>query len=151
MTNGNEIGREYPPVVWEVQRCKIREMALAIGDDNTIYHNANAAETNGYKDIPPVPTLSRVGNHWGNMEEPIIRDLKMNLKTSVHGEETYEYLRDYYPGDVLTGVTRIADIKEKVNKSGQKMRVIDIETMWRNQNGEDVLKVNSLLIERMAQ
>lgn len=150
MTNGNEVGREYPPVVWEVQRCKAREMAWAVGDDNAIYHDNKVAEANGYKDIPPVPTLSRVGNHWGNMEEPIIKDLNMNIKTSMHGEESYEYLGEYYPGDVLTGVTRIASINEKVNKSGQKMRVIDIETMWKNQNGENVLKVNSLLIERMV-
>lgn len=152
MSIENMIGREYPTVVWEVQRCKIREMAWALGDENPIYHDAEAAEADGYQDLAPLPIQSRVGLHFGNLEKPIINDLQAIEKPimAVHAEERYEYLREYYDGDVLTGTPRIADITQKVNKSGGKMRVTQIETMWRNQNGEDVLKVNSTLIEKLA-
>ncbi len=150
MTKGNEVGREYPPVIWEVQRCKFLEMAEAIGDNNPIYHDAKAAEINGYQDIPPVPTMSTVGAIWGKLVDRIFRDLKINADMALHGEEIYEYLRDYYPGDVLTGVPKVTSIKEKISKSGEKMRLINIEIMWRNQEGEDVLRETSLVIERLA-
>lgn len=148
MTNENKVGREYPPVVFEIERGKIREMASAIGDDNHIYYDTKAAEANGYQDIPPVPTMTVVGSLFCKIVDPVFEDLKINMKMVLHGEERYEYLRDYYPGDVLTGFTKVSSINEKVNKSGGKMRIIEVEVMWRNQNGEDVLRQTNVLIER---
>nr|HPR04887.1 MaoC family dehydratase N-terminal domain-containing protein [Deltaproteobacteria bacterium] len=37
MADHSKIGKEYAPVVWEVERGKIRELAKAIGDPNPIF------------------------------------------------------------------------------------------------------------------
>ncbi len=146
----NKVGREYPPVVWEVDRSKIREMALAIGDDNPIYHDTEAAKSNGYQDIVPVPINFAVCSHWGNIMGPIFEDLNIDTRMVLHGQQSYEYLRDYYPGDVLTGLTKVKNVEEKISKSGAKMRIIEVEIMLRNQNGEDVLKQTTVIVERLA-
>jgi len=39
MADVSKVGMEFAPIVWEVERGKIREFALAIGDTNPIYHD----------------------------------------------------------------------------------------------------------------
>ncbi len=43
MFDKSKIGHSFPPFTVEVERGKIRELALAIGDDNPIYHSREAA------------------------------------------------------------------------------------------------------------
>ena len=49
MFDQTKIGHSFPPFTIEVERCKIRELALAIGDDNPIYHRYEAAQAAGYQ------------------------------------------------------------------------------------------------------
>jgi acyl dehydratase len=66
----------------------------------------------------------------------------------LHGEEEYEYYREIYPGDVITGTPKVVKMEEKTSKSGSKMDMISLEILYTNQNGEKVAKARSLLVER---
>ena len=44
MFDKSKIGYSFPPFTIEVERGKIRELALAIGDDNPIYQSREAAQ-----------------------------------------------------------------------------------------------------------
>src|SRR5581483_4435334 len=66
MFDTSKIGQSFPPFTIEVERCKIHELALAIGDDNPIYHSREAAQAAGYKDVPLSPTAPTMFSFWGN-------------------------------------------------------------------------------------
>jgi acyl dehydratase len=141
-------GKEYPPMIWEVERGKIRELAKAVGDLNPIYLDRELAIKEGYKDTPASPTFLTVPMMWcGSMPE-VISDLKINFAMVLHGEEEYEYYQQIYPGDVLIGKAKIASVEEKTSKSGRKMDMVTVEIIYTNQKGEKVAKARSLLIER---
>ncbi|MEA3223722.1 MAG: MaoC family dehydratase N-terminal domain-containing protein [Thermodesulfobacteriota bacterium] len=148
MADKSKEGKEYPPIVWEVERGKIRELAKAIGDPNPIYLDREAAVKEGYKDCPASSTFFTVPMMWCSSMPGVINDLKINFAMVLHGEEEYEYYQQVYPGDVITGKPKIAHIEEKTSKSGKKMDMVTVEIIYTNQKGEKVSKARSLLVER---
>lgn len=148
MADLSKVGTEYTPIVWEVERGKIRELAGAIGDPNPIYSDREAAKRDGYRDTPAPPTFLTVPMMWCEKMPFMINDLKINFFMVLHGEEEYEYYKEIYPGDVITGTPKIVKMEEKTSKSGSKMDMITLEVLYKNQNGEKVAKTRSLLVER---
>ena len=148
MADSSKIGTEYPPLVWEVERGKIREMAKAIGDPNPIYQDREAAIKEGYKDTPVPPTFLTVPMMWNSSMPAVINDLKINFLMVLEGEEQYEYLKEIYPGDTIKATPKVVNIEEKTNKSGRKMDMVTLELLYKNQRGEDVARTRTLLVER---
>jgi len=96
------IGREYPPTEpYEVGREKIREFALAIGDDNPAYSDPAAARALGYPDVIAPPTFPIVITMRAAAQ--VVQDPALGLDYSkvVHGEQRFTYVRPIQAGDVL--------------------------------------------------
>lgn len=148
MADKSKVGKEYPPIQWEVERGKIREFIRAIGDPNPIYVDKQAALNEGYRDTPIPPTFMTVPMMFSNSMVGMINDLGINFFRILHGEEEYEYYRPIYPGDILIGIPRVASIEEKANKAGKKMDLINFDILYKNQQGEPVVRERFLLIER---
>ncbi len=148
MADKTKVGKEYPPVVWDVEKGKIRELVRAIGDPNPVYVDKDAAVAQGYSDVPASPTFLTVPAMWCNILATVLFDAKVNVAMVLHGEEEFEYLAEIYPGDVLNGVPKLVSVEEKQSKSGRMMDMITIETGYRNQRGEDVAKARTLIVER---
>lgn len=148
MADASKVGMEFAPIVWEVERGKIREFALAIGDTNPIYHDREEARKAGYRDCPAPPTFLTVPMLWSGSMPVMIDALKINFFMVLHGEEEYEYYQDIYPGDVITGTPRVTKMEEKTSKSGSKMDMISVEVVYTNQKNERVARSRSLLVER---
>ncbi len=148
MADAKQVGRQYDVAPWEVERCKIKELALAIGDPNPIYTDKKAAKAEGYKDTPAPPTYATVPGNWQSNTGQFMADLGINYMMIVHGGEEYEYHKEIYPGDVLSGKTTVASVTEKQSKSGSKMDIVIIETVLNNQNNEKVLTSRTTIIER---
>ena len=70
------------------------------------------------------------------------------MKRVLHGEEAYEYLATIAPGDTLTGVMTLADVKTTQGKSGSSMDIITFETRYTNQQGMPVLTDREVVILR---
>ena len=60
MVDAGHIDQSFPPYTIEVERGKVRELALAIGDENAIYQSRQAAQAAGYADVPLYPTAPTV-------------------------------------------------------------------------------------------
>ena len=148
MADLTKVGTEYPPIVWEVERGKIHELALAIGDPDPVYHDREAAVKAGYKDTPVPPTFLTVPMMWSDRMPVMINDLKINFFMVLHGEEEYEYYKEIYPGDVITGKPKVVKMEEKTSKSRSKMDMVTVEVVYVNQNNEKVARSRSLLVER---
>jgi len=148
MADPSAVGKEYPPFVWDVERGKIRELVQAIGDTNPIYVNREEAVKSGYEDCPASPTYITLPFMWSKISDNVIKDMKINFSMVLHGEETYEYYREIYPGDVLTGRMKIVSMDQKSGGKGGNMDLIRMETIYTDQKNEPVLKASMLLIER---
>jgi acyl dehydratase len=149
MFDKSKIGQSFPPFTIEVERGKMRELALAIGDDNPIYQSREAAQAAGYADVPLFPTAPTMFAFWGNtkMVSQIV-SLGINVMRVLHGEEEYEYLAPINPGDILTGVMTVIDGKSRQGKDGSSMDILTTEIRYTNQHGQPVLNAREMIIVR---
>ncbi|QQZ11285.1 FAS1-like dehydratase domain-containing protein [Heyndrickxia vini] len=126
-----------------IERSKIKEFALAIGDDNPIYYDFETAKRDGFSDIPIPPTFPTVIEMWGGIDfETIIRELDLNPLMVLHGEQEYEYFSDIYAGDTISCLAKVISHVEK-----KRMDFITIESVYKRDE-EVVLISRSNIIER---
>ena len=106
-------GKEFPSFKFLVERCKIKELCMAIGDKNPLFFDKDYAISQGYKDTPVPMTFPTVMNFWGNQDLWSTME-KIGLDTSrlLHAKEDYQYLDVIYPGDELTGTFSVDSMKE---------------------------------------
>ncbi len=146
MFDQSKRGQSFPPFSIEIERGKLRELALAIGDTNPIYHSRDAAEATGYKDIPFSPTAPTILSFWGNPTFlSQLSEIGINVTRILHGEEAYEYLGTIYPGDILTGVTTIVDGKTRKTREGS-MDIVTLQTRYTNQHNDPVLNATTMFV-----
>ena len=138
------IGGTGRPVTIYVERGKIREFARAIKDDDPLYFDEEQARREAEGIMPPVTFLQTTA-HWDDGRgRPKV---SMDLKRVLHGEQEYEFLKPIHAGDVLTAVSRVADIYEKQGKRGGTMTFVVIETAYKNDRGELVATAKQVTIE----
>ena len=148
MFDKTKIGQSFPPFTIEVERGKVRELALAIGDDNQIYQSKTAAQAAGYEDVPLSPTAPTMFGFWGNTKMGgQLMSLGINVMRILHGEEEYEYIAPIHPGDTLTGVMTLVDGKTREGR-GSSMDILTTEVQYTNQHGQHVLNSRSVIVVR---
>lgn len=139
-----KIDLAFEPYSFVVEKGKIREFALAIGDDNPIYLDKEEAVANGFSDVPIPPSFATVMDMWAGPDfDTICKLLELNPLKVLHGEMSYCYLTDICAGDELHANSRISNA---VVKKG--MNLFTVETTYTNQHGVQVLVAQSILIER---
>ncbi|WP_414853143.1 MaoC family dehydratase N-terminal domain-containing protein [Brevibacillus sp. IT-7CA2] len=142
------IGLEFAPYGMAVEKGKIKELALALGDDNPIYYDLEAAKKEGYDGIPIPPTFLQVIDLWGGLGSvEKVEKLKLNLARVLHGQQYYEYLGDIVAGDVLSVTSKVVQAETKTGSTGS-MDLITSENQYRNQRGELVAITRNTLVHR---
>ncbi|MEH6942302.1 MaoC family dehydratase N-terminal domain-containing protein [Bacillus sp. JJ722] len=142
------IGTEFQPYSMEVEKGKIKELALAIGDDNPIYFDLEAAKKEGYENIPVPPTFLQVIDLWGGLGSvEKVEKLKLNLVRVLHGQQSYEYLGDIVAGDTLAVTSKVVSAETKSASTGA-MDIIVTENQYTNQRGELVAITRNTLLHR---
>jgi len=148
MFDTSKVGQSFSPFTIEVERGKIRELTLAIGDENPIYQSKEAAQAAGYPDVPIYPTSPTTFSFWGNTKMiSQLSSLGINLMRILHGEEEYEYLAPIYPGDTLTGVMTLVDAKTRQTQEAT-LDILTLEIDYTNQHEVLVLKARQVAIVR---
>jgi len=142
----SNIGKEYREYTFEIEKCKIRELARAIGDKSKIFYDEDAAREDGFEGLAVPPTFSTLFAMAGGLES-VIKDLKIDMTKLLHGGQEYEYFKAIKPGDVVKGKTVIKDVIEKSGKAGT-MDFLVMETTYINQNEEPVLCDKCTLVVR---
>nr|WP_256436628.1 MaoC family dehydratase N-terminal domain-containing protein [Brevibacillus sp. HB1.1] len=142
------IGLEFKPYTMPVEKGKIKELALAIGDDNPIYYDLEAAKKEGYDGIPIPSTFLQVIDLWGGMGSvEKMEKLGLKLARVLHGQQSYEYLGDIVTGDVLSVTSKVVDAETKTGSSGS-MDLVTSENQYRNQRGELVAITRNTIVHR---
>ena len=144
MASKSDIGKTGNPITVHVEYGKIREFAKSIKDPNPIYADPEYARREVGGVMAP-PTFLMTLAHWDDgTGRPRV---EMDLRRVLHGEQTFEYLKPIFAGDVLTAVTRVADVYEKTGSRGGTMTFVILETELKNRSGEPVARTRSSIIE----
>lgn len=143
-----------------VERGPVSFFAEAVLDKSPEYHDAEAAKTAGFADIPVPPTYPFVMDHWGKFAElqegepssqnPMMAALGPLIAKGgliLHGEQEFVYHRPVVVGDVLTGEGKVVDAYQKESK-GRTMTFVVTETNWTDLSGEPVVTTRFNIIHR---
>ena len=127
-----KVGMKIESYTFRVEKGKIRELALAIGDLKEEYLNGEA--------VPP--TFPTVIDFWGGGSSSS-ELLNLNMKKVLHGEQEYEYFREIIPDEEITvhGVIEKAYTKASMNFFVLRKDYLD-------EQGETILISRSTIIER---
>jgi acyl dehydratase len=144
MADKSDIGKVGKPVTIRIEAGKIREFAKSIKDRNPLYYDEHLAQAEIGGIMPP-PTFLMTLAHWDEGEgRPHVT---MDLKRVLHGEQEFEYLKPIHAGDVLTAVTKVANVYEKSGGRGGTMTFVVMDTEFTNQRGEKVAISRGVTIE----
>lgn len=120
-----KVGQKFKEHRFTIERGKIREFVQAIGDENPIYTDPDAARAAGYKDVVAPPTYLTVMDNWSGPDfQTRCRELEIDPLKVLHGEQGYEYLEHIYPGDELTATGEVTEVYEKEGRSGRMTFIV---------------------------
>lgn len=144
------------PIRGEVLRKEIERYAHAVGDENPLYFDPEYARAAGYRDViaPPLfveifqrPDVPLAELREDGLSKGRQAPIPLPVTRVMAGGEEVEYLHPLYPGDTLTGETRLADLTEKTGRSGPFVLIVR-ETTYTNQDGITVIKKRNTSIVR---
>ncbi|HEY7283221.1 MAG TPA: MaoC family dehydratase N-terminal domain-containing protein [Actinomycetota bacterium] len=141
--NASLIGRTYGQIDYTVERDAVNRFVDAIGEQDPIYRDPDAAKAAGYAEQVAPPTFITVIQIMTSGQVVLDQELGLDYSRVVHGEQAYRYERPLVVGDVITATPRLADI---VTKRSNEFLTITSEV--HDANGDLVLTTRSTLISR---
>ena len=126
------IGLESEPKTIEVEKGAIIKFAEAIGDENPVYNDEEAARASRYGGLIAPPTFLRSAVS-ARPELPF----EVPFDRVLDGGSDWEYFEPVRPGDRITAVSRIEDINERNGRIGL-MLISTIIITYTNQFGQVV-------------
>lgn len=122
------IGSESEPRTFEIERGAIRRFAEAIGDPNPLFNDEQEARHTRFGGMIASPTFMRsLGIEF--------LDVPVSATRALDGGSEWEYLVPIRPGDRITVVSKVADIRETEGRLGPMVFIV-AETSYTNQFDE---------------
>jgi acyl dehydratase len=137
------VGKEWPSTTYQVGREKIREYANALGVDNPVHFDVEAARGAGFRDVVAPPMFAVVYSSPAMAPAMFDPDVAMNFAAMVHGGQQFEWDEPACSGDEITTTARCASIEEK---DGKGFYVFETDSV--NQDGAKVARGTWTLIVR---
>jgi acyl dehydratase len=128
-------GKTYPPYEYEVGKEKIREYAFAVGEDNPVYFDREAAKAAGFRDIPAPPMFAVVYSAGSVGPAVVDPEVGINLPMMVHGGQEFVWGEPVCAGDVIRTA---ATCKEIFEQDGKGFYVF--ESVSTNQEGAETVR-----------
>ena len=140
MINPEMAGTEIGSVRFPIDRSKLAELARAFGDDDAVWHDADAARAAGFADIPMHPTTTVIADHWRKGGATAMVDaLGADLARVLHGEASWEFLAPVRVGTELTATQRIVDVTTREGRRGGTMTLVPVVTEYADAAGGELL------------
>ncbi len=133
--NIDAIGKTYPPVTYTVGREKIREYANAIGADNPVHHDREAAVAAGFRDLVAPPMFCVVYSAPAIAPGVLDPEVGMNLAMMVHAGQEFVWGEPVCAGDEITTSAKVTEIYERDGKG-----FYVFESVSTNQDGDEVVR-----------
>jgi acyl dehydratase len=133
--NESAVGKQYPPAAYEVCSEKIREYANAIGAENPVHHEREAARAAGFRDVVAPPMFCVVYSARALGPAIVDPEVGINLAMMVHGGQEFVWGEPVCAGDEITTSARVAEISERKGKG-----FYVFESVSTNQDGAEVVR-----------
>ena len=129
------IGKEWPGTTCQVGREKIKEYATALGIDNPVHFEVEAARAAGFRDVVAPPMFAVV--YSGPALGPVLFDpeVGMNFAAMVHGGQVFDWNEPVCSGDEITTTSKCLSIEEKDGKGFYVFETVSV-----NQEGAEVVR-----------
>lgn len=122
-------------------RAAGRYFALAVGDQNPLYTDDDAARAAGLSGVTLPPTLICETNQYAAL--PLDDEgyaghtwqLDIPGTRQVRGGNRYTFHRRIRPDDVVTAIWEITGVEEKTNRSGADMLVVHSRATYTDADG----------------
>ena len=127
------VGKTYPPTSYAVGREKVREFAAAVGEENPLHHDVDAAREAGYADVVAPPMFAVV--FGGRAMAPALFDPEVGIDFSrmVHGGQEFVWGPPVVAGDEIATEVEVKDVSERGG-----LQFFVFESRSTNQDGETV-------------
>ena len=127
------VGKTYPATSYAVGREKVREFAAAVGEENPLHHDLDAAREAGYADVVAPPMFAVV--FGGRAVAPALFDPDVGIDFSrmVHGGQEFVWGPPVVAGDEIATEVEVKDVAERGG-----LQFFVFESRSTNQNGETV-------------
>jgi acyl dehydratase len=142
--NSALVGKSYDVVDYTVERDAVNRFVDAIGEQDPIYRDPEAAKAAGYTEQVAPPTFITVIQIMTSGQVVLDQELGLDYSRVVHGEQAYRYERPLVVGDVIRATPRLADI---VTRRSNEFLTITSE-VHDAATGDLVLTTRSTLISR---
>jgi acyl dehydratase len=143
------------PVTVTIDRREAQRYAHAVGDENPLYFDEQAARAAGHRTLlapptfvshAPVPPRSvdalRVDGLYRTGDR-----VRLNVDRMMFGGEEWDFLQPVCVGDEITAETRLAALDQKEGRNGPFVRVVR-ETTYTNGEGAVVARARQIGIAR---
>ncbi len=131
--NHDAVGKTYPPVAYAVGREKVREFAFAVGEENRLYHDPDAARSAGYADVVAPPMFAVVYSSQALTSALFDPDVGIDFARMVHGGQEFVWGPPVVAGDEIETELEVKDVAERGG-----LAFFVFETRSTNQDGETV-------------
>jgi len=137
----DEIGVEWEPGVYEIEKGMLRRFVQAIDDPNPLWRNEKYASKSRYGGIVAPPTF--VLTIGFEQIQQILASIPSG--TILHGDTALEYYQPIRPGDVIIATTKITNIRERQGEKGKTV-FMTFEITYINQRQELVAKCRQMIV-----
>lgn len=138
----DKIGVEWQIGAYEIERGMIQQFARAIDDPNPLWQDEEYARQSQQGGIiaPPTFVVTIGGEEFGQIVARLFRD------GVLHGSTELECYRPVRPGDCITVVAKVANIRERHGADSGKTVFVIFEITYTNQRRELVARCRQTMI-----
>ncbi len=103
-------GKTYQEIRFEVERDRVTQFSLAVGEEDPRFLEDGAARAEGFPEQLAFPTFPTVVGILASAQVVTDQELGLDYSRVVHGEQEFEWRRPIVVGDVLQATPRISDV-----------------------------------------
>jgi len=138
-----KIGVEGEPGVYEIEKGMIRRFARAIDDPNPLWQDEEYARNSRYGSIIAPPTfVLTVG--FDELQRQVLESVPYG--GILHASTELECFQPVSPGDAITVIAKIANIRERQGSKMGKMVFVTLNITYKNQRQELVARCQQVFI-----
>ncbi len=140
-------GRSYPPTEpYVVPAERISAFASAVGAQDSVHHDDQAARAAGHRGVVASPTFAVVVAQQCDAQLVADPEAGIDFTRVVHGEQTFTHHRPIVAGDEIVGVLHV----DKVRQAGGHA-MVTTRSELSTADGEPVCTARSTIVVRGEQ
>ena len=145
MLNKSLINKTYPPIIFDIEKQRVKFFSKATGQTDPVYFDEDIAIEKGFPSLLAPPTFLTTVSHEQKNPYQYLHDLSIDMKNVLHAGQSYKYHDLVFAGDQITMESKIKNMYDKKNGS---LQFIEFESIFLNQNKKLTVESLSTLVIR---